>query len=110
MTIGSKPTAGPTERQAALAARQLHYHRRRLRWIEERMRDNEALLLSFLTRAGVGSAVLPGGYLVSGGGASLVGDVAVERLAPKNPYEQLVLCADERETTRRDAFRSPPDG
>lgn len=89
-------TPAPTERQAALAARQLHYHRRRLRWIEARTRDNEALLLSYLTRAGTGAAVLPCGYRVSGAGASPDGDVAVERLAPESPYEQLVLRTNER--------------
>lgn len=86
----------PTERQAALAARQLHYHRERLRWMERRMRDNEALLLSYLTRAGTGAAVLPGGYRVADASASPDGDVAVERLAPESPYEHLVLRVEER--------------
>jgi hypothetical protein len=100
----------PTERQAAQAARQLHYHRERLGWIEVRMRDNEALLLSYLTRTGAGAAVLPGGYRVSGGAVSPDGDVAVEKLAPGSPCEQLVLRTGVSETARSDAFRSPPDG
>jgi hypothetical protein len=60
----------PTERQAALAARQLHYHRVRLRWIEDKVGENEALLLSYLTHLDTGAVVLPGGYMVSGGHAS----------------------------------------
>lgn len=92
-------TPGPTEKRAALVARQLHYHRRRLRWIEDRMRDNEALLLSYLTRMGTDAAVLPGGYRVSGGGTPPPdGRIIVERLAPKSSYEQLTLRVGERET------------
>lgn len=86
----------PTERQAARAARQLHYHRARLRWIEDRTEENEALLLSYLTRLGAGDAVLPGGYRVSGTHAAPSGGVAVERLAPESPYEQLVLSEGEQ--------------
>ncbi len=51
-----------TERQAALAARQLHYHRERLRWMRDQMRDNEALLFLYLAHLGANTAVLPGGY------------------------------------------------
>lgn len=36
----------PSERRAVLAARQLHYHCERLRWIRDKMRDNETLLVS----------------------------------------------------------------
>lgn len=100
----------PTERQAALAARQLHYHRRRLRWIEARMLDNEALLFSYLTRADTDATVLPGGYRVTGGSASPDGDVVVARLVSKSPYEQLVLNMVDRETCRGGAFRAPPAG
>ena len=91
-------TPGPTERQAALAARQLHYHRQKMRWIEGRMRDNKALLLSYLTRVGTGAAVLPGGFRVTDENASPDGDIAVERLNPGTPYEQLLLLTDERES------------
>ncbi len=61
------------------------------------MRDNEALLLSYLTRLEARAAVLPGGYRISGERASPDRDVAVEKLAPANPYEQLELCIGERE-------------
>ncbi len=85
----------PTERQAALAAWQLHYHRERLRWMRDRMRDNEALLLLYLAHVGANTVVLPGGYHVQGY-ASSARDVAVEKLIPKSPYEQLVLRVAER--------------
>ncbi|CAN5289401.1 hypothetical protein BH24ACT19_BH24ACT19_08090 [soil metagenome] len=81
----------PTERPAALAARKLHYHRERLRWIRDRMRDNEALLLLYLMHLDADVAVLPGGYRISGGHASPDRDVSVEKLAPENPYQQLML-------------------
>ena len=84
----------PTERQAALAARQLHYHRERLRWIRERMRANEALLLLYLTCLGADANVLPGGYRVedhASSGRAMDGEVTVEKLASESPYEQLVL-------------------
>lgn len=87
----------PTERQAALAARQLHYHRERLRWIRDRMRDNEALLSLYLMRLEARATVLPGGYKISGQHASPDRDVAVEKLTPANPYEQLALRVGERE-------------
>ena len=78
----------PTEGQAALAARQLHYHRERLRWMRGRMRDNEALLLHYLTCLEAGTAVLPGGYRIIGETSSTL-DVAVEKLMPKSLYKQL---------------------
>ena len=84
----------PTERQAALAARQLQYHRERLRWIRDRMRDNEALLLLYLTCLGADATVLPGGYRVedyASTGQAMDGEMTVEKLAPESPYEQLVL-------------------
>ncbi len=58
--------------------------------MRDRMRDNEALLLLYLTHLNVGGAVLPGGYRVQER-ASSARDVAVEKLIPKSPYEQLVL-------------------
>ena len=87
----------PTERQAARAARQLHHHRERLRWIRDRMRDNEALLVSYLTRLEAPATVLPGGYRISDGRALANQNVAVEKLAPASPYEQLALRMGERE-------------
>jgi hypothetical protein len=88
---------GPTDRQAALAARQLHYHREKLGWIQARIRDNEDLLLLYLTHLDADAAVLPGGFHI-GGGASTAGEIAVERLAPKNLHEQLALPVGERKT------------
>ncbi len=85
----------PTERQAALAARQLHYHRERHRWMRDRMRDNEALLLLYLAHLNVGRVVLPGGYHVQER-ASSARDVVIEKLIPRSPYEQLVLQVGER--------------
>ena len=82
----------PTERQAALAARQLHYHRERLGWLRDKMQENEALLTLYLTGLETRAAVLPGGYRISGEHASLDRDVAVEKLSPAAPYEQLSLC------------------
>jgi hypothetical protein len=54
-----------TERRAANAARRLLYQRERLAWMEERMRENVALLESYLAVAGEGETVLPGGYVLS---------------------------------------------
>ena len=87
----------PTERQAALAARQLHYHRERLRWIRDRIRDNEALLSLYLTALDARATLLPGGYRISEQHAPPDRDVAVEKFSPANPYEQLALRVGERE-------------
>lgn len=87
---------GPTERQAALAARQLDYHRGRLRWMERRARDNGDLLLLYLTLLDAATAVLPGGYRVSRAPDGS-GGITVEKLAPATRYEQLVLHAGGRE-------------
>jgi hypothetical protein len=97
----------PTKRQAALAARQLHYHRERLVWIRDRMRDNESLLLLYLTGLEDRAAVLPGGYRISGENASASQSVEIEKLAPESPYEQLELLAGGRETARETPSRGP---
>ena len=81
----------PTERQAALAARQLHYHRERLGWIRDRIQDNEALLLLYVTRLGTCTTVLPGGYRVTVKPAAPPEDVAIEKLTPESRHEQLEL-------------------
>jgi len=86
----------PTERQAGQAARQLHYHRKRLHWILSRMRENEDRLRLYLTILDADEAVLPGGFRVRGH-PSLDREIGVEKLAPKNPHEQLVLPVGERE-------------
>ena len=86
----------PSERQAALAARQLHYHRGRLRWLLSRMQENEDLLRLYLTILDAEQAVLPGGFRVVRG-TPLDGGLGVEKLAPNNPYKQLVLPVGERQ-------------
>lgn len=83
----------PTERQAALAARQLHYHREKLHWIQARMNENQALLHFYLTRLETNAAVLPGGFHVAGNPAA-DRELTVEKLTPKNLYEQLALPVD----------------
>lgn len=100
----------PSERQAALAARQLHYHRERLRWFRDKMRDNETVLLSYLTRLDSDAAILPGGYEIAGELASPSGDVAVRKLTPESPYEQLALRVGEREIVREPPPGTPPVG
>jgi hypothetical protein len=100
----------PTERQAALAARQLHYHRDRLGWLRDRMRENEATLSLYLTGLEARAAVLPGGYRISGEHASPDRDVAVEKLAPAAPYEQLSLRVGDRKTAHEGHSGTPPAG
>ena len=81
-----------TERRAALAARQLLYHRERLGWMEERMGENAALLESFLALAGEDETVLPGDYVLvreEGSGTP----VGVRRTAAGGGFEQLRLGA-----------------
>lgn len=84
----------PTERQAALAARQLHYHRERLRWMLSRMRENEEMLRFYLAALDAQEAVLPGGFRVRDRSVPDPG-IHVEKLMPENPYEQLVLPVEE---------------
>ncbi len=97
----------PTERQAA---RQLHHHRERLHWIRDRTRDNEALLLSYLTRLDADAAVLPGGYEIVGERTSHPEDVAVRKLTPESPYEQLALRVGKLEIAREAPTGRPPAG
>lgn len=64
------------------------------------MRENEALLLLYLMRLGAGATVLPGGYRVGRNASTsrtMDEEVTVEKQAPENPYEQLVLPVEERE-------------
>ena len=83
----------PTERQAAFAARQLHYHREKLRWIQARMSQNEDLLRLYLTHLDTSTTVLPGGFRVRSNPATAQ-ELAVEKLTPKNLHEQLALPLD----------------
>jgi hypothetical protein len=81
-----------TERRAALAARQLLYHRERLGWMEERMCENAALLESYLALAGKEETLLPGGYFLAreeGSGTP----VEVRRTAASGGFEQLRIDA-----------------
>ena len=86
----------PTDRQAALAARQLHYHREKLRWIQDRMSQNEDLLRLYLTYLDTSTTVLPGGFRV-GVNPATAQELAIEKLTPKNLYEQLTLLVEQRE-------------
>lgn len=86
----------PTERQAAFAARQLHYHREKLRWIQARMSQNEDLLRLYLTHLDTNTTVLPGGFRV-GVNPAIAKELAIEKLTPKNLYEQLTLPVEQRE-------------
>lgn len=86
----------PTEKQASSAARQLHYHRERLRWMREKMRRNEALLLLYLSYRNSDTAILPGGYRIQGH-MSPSPCVEVEKHVPRNSHEQLELRIGEHE-------------
>ncbi len=80
-----------TERRAAVAARQLFYHRQRLAWMEERMAENAAVLEAFLVAAGYERIDLPGGYVLTrndeGGGAPIV----IRKAVAEDGFEQLRL-------------------
>ncbi len=82
-----------TERRAAIAARQLLYHRERLAWMRERMAENAAVLESFLVAAGDERAVLPGGYVLTRDEEGTREPVGVRRVAAESGFEQLRLEA-----------------
>lgn len=63
--------------------------------MRDRVRDNEDLLLLYLSHLDTDGAVLLGGYRIAGT-TSPTRDVAVEKLIPKSPYEQLALRIGER--------------
>jgi hypothetical protein len=97
-----------TERRAANAAWQLLYHRERLRWMEERMGENVALLESYLALAGEEETVLPSGYILireEGGEAP----VEVRRTAADDGFEELrpATCVPARRGSQSDRTRSP---
>ncbi|QIN78353.1 hypothetical protein GBA65_07270 [Rubrobacter marinus] len=100
----------PTERQAVLAARQLHYHRARLGWLKNRMRENEATLSLYLAGLETRAAILPGGYQISGEHASPDHGVAIEKLAPSASYEQLSFHVGDGETAHEAPSGVLPDG
>lgn len=82
------PAGKITERRAAVAARQLAYHRRRIRWMEERIEVNAAALEAYLIAEGKEAAGLPGGYVVE---ATETGEIVVAEPEAGAGYEQLVL-------------------
>lgn len=86
----------PTEKQASSAAKQLHYHRERLRWMQEKIRRNEALLLLYLSDREADTAILPGGYRIKWS-VSPSFCIEVEKRVPKNSCEQLELHIEEHE-------------
>ena len=90
MTVSPKAARKVTERRAAIAARQLAYHRRRIRWMEERIEANTALLQTYLVEKGQEAAVLLGGYAV---GLTDAGEIAVSepRRSSGPGYEQLEI-------------------
>ena len=77
-----------TERRDANAGRQLLYHRERLRWMEERIGENMALLGSYLALVGEDETILPGGYVMARDGGS-GSPVEVRRIAGGGGFEQL---------------------
>lgn len=93
---GRSANRAPTDRQAVLAARQLHYHRERLCWMQDRIRENEDLLRFYLTCLDAGATVLPGGFRIGRDHPTAV-EIFVEKLAPKNLHEQLILPMEKRE-------------
>lgn len=77
-----------TERLAASAARQLAYHRRRVRWMAGRMEENAAALATYLVARGEEAAVLPGGYAVV---LTDAGEIVVSEPEAGPEYEQLEI-------------------
>ena len=77
-----------TERRAARAARQLLYHRERIRWMEERMEANAATLEAYLVGQDKEAAVVSGGYAV---GLADEGGIFVSEPKAGAGYEQLRL-------------------
>ena len=94
----------PTEKQAALAARQLHYHRERLGWIRDRMRKNEATFSLYLTGLEARAAILPGGYRISGERASADRDRGKEA-GPRGPLRAVVAPHRRPRDRPRGSFR-----
>lgn len=86
-----------TERGAALAAKQLHYHRHRLVWIVNRIHENEDLLISYLEYEAVDEATFPGGYRVTIENDGCSQQLSVAKRDPEHLLKQLVLRIEERE-------------
>ncbi len=85
----------PTERQAALAAKQLLYHDRLSAYIANRTLANEETLTRFLSevlaQTGEQETVIRGGFELSRGKN---GGVRLEAIEPDGAYEQLALDFD----------------
>lgn len=77
-----------TEKRAAMAARQLLYHRRHIRWMEERMEENVAALETYLISQGRGAAVVPNGYAIA---VVDDGEIIVQEPQARKEYEQLKI-------------------
>lgn len=77
-----------TERRAAMAARQLLYHRRRIRWMAERMEENAADLETYLIGQGKEATVVPNGYAIA---VTDDGEIAVQEPQVGEEYEQLKI-------------------
>lgn len=86
-----------TERRAATAARQLLYHRERIRWMEERMELNAATLEAYLVDQNREAAVVPGGYAV---GLADEGGIVVSEPQAGGGFEQLKLLAETAGNTK----------
>ena len=83
-----------TERRAALAARQLLYHRRLLEWISRKTAKNEATLESYLIGTGEERVVLLGGYVVERAREDQASAVEVSEPTAGPEYEQLELLEE----------------
>lgn len=75
-------------RRMGRAAKQLRYHRERVRWMERRMAENEYSLVSYLQETETETALLPGGFVVS---LMSDGSVEVGQRIIRSGYEQLVI-------------------
>lgn len=78
--MAARSSATITEKRAALAARQLLYHRRLLEWISRKTAENEAILEGYLVDTGEDRVVLLGGYVLERTGED--GESAVEVSEP----------------------------
>ena len=83
-----------TERRAALAARQLLYHRRLLEWISCKTAENEATLESYLIGTGEDRTVLLGGYVLERAREDQASAVEVSEPIAGPEYEQMELLEE----------------
>jgi hypothetical protein len=74
-------------RRAARAARQLHYHRQRIRWMESKIEENHDLLRTLMDETGEDALIVPGFTLR----LTEEGRLEIERIQGSGEYEQLRL-------------------